>query len=351
MESNMLNFFRDKSIFVTGHTGFKGAWLCRILQHAGACVTGYALAPERGAAYGAIVDNKSLVSHIGDIRDFDSLKVAYDAAHPEIVLHLAAQPLVLDAYERPMYTFETNVQGTVNLLECVRMSGGACSVVVVTTDKVYRSNEQTRGYRESDTLGGAEPYSASKACAELAADAYAASFLRPQGAALSTARAGNVIGGGDIAKNRIVPDCVRSAQRGEAIIVRNPRSVRPYQHVLEPLFAYLLIAKEQYENAASAGNYNVGPDETDCVTTAELADIFCGEWGGGQSWRHMSNANAPYESGVLKLDCAKMRSVFGWRPVLDVRRAVAMTVEWEKAADKPGITDTQIDEYAKEFMK
>jgi CDP-glucose 4,6-dehydratase len=346
----MNDFYRSKSIFITGHTGFKGAWLCRILQSAGAHITGYALEPEIGAIFNEVIDLGALNSVINDIRDFRLLKKAFDEAQPEIVFHLAAQPLVLDAYEQPAYTFETNVQGTVNLLECVRLCDCVRSVVVVTTDKVYRNIEKAQGYQEEDTLGGNEPYSASKACAEFAANAYAESFLFNRGVALSTARAGNVIGGGDIAGNRIIPDCIRSAKRSEDIIVRNPQSVRPYQHVLEPLFAYLLIARRQLEDTGLSGSYNIGPYESDCIKTSELADIFCREWGNGQSWKHFQNAGAPHESRLLMLDCKKMQTVFGWHPLWDVKKAIAMTVEWEKAENKLTVTDKQINEYAKEFQ-
>ena len=341
----MLDFFRDKSIFVTGHTGFKGAWFCRILQLAGAHITGYALEPEHGAVYERIVDSESIDSTIGDIRDFDTLKAAFEKAQPEIVFHMAAQPLVIDAYEEPAYTFDTNVQGTVNILECVRLSDCVKSIIVITTDKVYQNVEKSSGYLEDDILGGNEPYSASKACAEIVCDAYKKSFFHSCGVAISTARAGNVIGGGDISKNRILPDCIRSAKQGKEIIVRNPDSVRPYQHVLEPLFAYLTIAKKQYENIDLSGAYNVGPEESDCITTAKLADIFCCQWGDKQTWRHMNNINAPHESGLLRLDCAKMRSVFGWHPVWDVYAAVKNTIQWEKSVEKIEITDKQIDAY------
>jgi len=345
----MLDFFKNKSIFITGHTGFKGAWLSRILQHAGANITGYALEPEPGAVYSDIIESDMIKSVISDIRDFSSLKSAFDAAEPEIVFHLAAQPLVLDAYDQPVFTFETNVQGTVNLLECVRLSNCVKSIVVVTTDKVYRNDGKSQGYIEDDILGGNEPYSASKACAEFVTSAYLETFLRSRGVAVSTARAGNVIGGGDISKNRIIPDCIRSARAGEAITVRNPKSIRPYQHVLEPLFAYLLIAEKQYGNISLSDSYNIGPNETDCITTAEITDIFCSLWGNDQSWQHISNADAPYESALLKLDCSKIRSVFGWNPVLDVNTAIAKTIRWEKSIDKTDVTDKQIIDYVKLF--
>jgi len=347
----MLDFFKNKSIFITGHTGFKGAWLCRILQHAGASITGYALEPESGAVYSDIIKSDTIKSVINDIRDFSTLKSAFDIAAPEIVFHLAAQPLVLDAYDQPVYTFETNVQGTVNLLECVRLSESVKSVVVVTTDKVYKNDGKPQGYIEDDILGGNEPYSASKACAEFVTSAYLETFLRSRGVAVSTARAGNVIGGGDISKNRIIPDCIRSARYGESINIRNPKSVRPYQHVLEPLFAYLLISEKQYGNVSLSDNYNIGPNEADCITTAEIADVFCSLWGDNQSWQHISNTDAPYESALLKLDCSKIRSAFGWNPVWDVHTAVSKTVAWEKATYKQVETDNQIVEYIEEYNK
>lgn len=342
----MMDFFKGKSIFLTGHTGFKGSWLSRILQLVGANITGYALAHPEGSSYGQVVDENAISSYIGDVRDFDALKKVFDAAKSEIVFHLAAQPLVIDAFGRPAYTFDVNVQGTVNLLECIRQSETVKSVVIVTTDKVYHNNEWVYGYRENDMIGDTEPYAASKACAEIVAASYYETFLKPKGMALSTVRAGNVIGGGDISKNRIVPDCVRAAKQKEPIIVRNPYSVRPYQHVLEPLFAYLLIAQRQSEDIKYAGQYNIGPAESDCITTAELADVFCREWGENQSWQNVSRKNAPQESNLLKLDCSKMRSTFNWHPKWDVETAIAKTIEWERFLDKKEIIDRQVNEYA-----
>jgi len=338
----ILDFYKDKSVFVTGHTGFKGAWLCRILRNAGARVFGYALEPASGGIYETARVSEGINSVIGDIRNFDKLSSAFGNANPETVFHLAAQPLVLDAYERPAYTFDVNVQSTVNLLECIRRSDSVKSAVIITTDKVYRNNEWEYGYRENDTLGDAEPYAASKACAEIVTASYARTFLK--NTAVSTVRAGNVIGGGDISVNRIIPDCIRAAFQNKEIIVRNPYSVRPYQHVLEPLFAYLLIAKEQAQNKNLSGQYNIGPNEADCITTAKLTDIFCSEWDGAK-WKDVSNPNAPHESGLLKLDCSKVRSVFGWKPVWDVRAAVRKTIEWEKDDNKSVATDRQIKEY------
>lgn len=341
-------FYNNKKVLVTGHTGFKGAWLCRILQLLGARITGYALSPKDDFAFEKIIDTSEINSYIADICDFGCLKSAFDAAKPEIVFHLAAQPLVLDAFEKPRYTFDVNVQGTVNLLECVRRSEDVKSVVIVTTDKVYKNNDWVYGYREIDTIGDTEPYAASKACAEIVAASYYATFLKSKGIALSTVRAGNVIGGGDISKHRIIPDCIRAAKKGEAIKVRNPHSVRPYQHVLEPLFAYLLIAQRQFACDDVSGKYNIGPGEDGCQTTGNLVDIFCKVWGAGQIWEKRSQSNAPHESRLLSLDCSKMRDVFGWKPKWDIKTAIEKTVEWEKADHKNIVTDGQIKEYIKE---
>jgi CDP-glucose 4,6-dehydratase len=341
------SFWNKKRVFITGHTGFKGSWLCQILKNAGANVFGYALDPvDRGIFKTASIAD-GLNSRIADIRNSDELTKAFNEANPDIVFHLAAQPIVLESYERPAYTFGTNVMGTVNLLECIRKSENVRSVVIVTTDKVYKNTECSRGYCEADELGGNDPYAASKACVEIVAESYRLSFLHD--ISLSTVRAGNVIGGGDVSANRIIPDCVRAALRKEDIIVRNPYSVRPYQHVLEPLFAYLLIAARQYENPEPAGSYNIGPDESDCVATGKIAEIFCNTWGDGLSWKNVSAANKPHESNLLLLDCSKARSVFDWKPVWNVTQAIEKTIEWEKASNKTAITDNQIKKYIEEL--
>ena len=305
-------FYRGKRVFVTGHTGFKGTWLCRILVQTGAIVTGYSLpAPTNPNLFELAGLEGKMTSVIGDIRDMDKLKAAFDAAQPEIVLHLAAQPIVRDSYKDPAYTYETNVMGTVNILECVRNSNCVRSFLNVTTDKVYHNNEWEWGYRENEPLDGFDPYSNSKSCSELVTHSYKNSFFADGKVAISTARAGNVIGGGDFANDRIVPDCVRAMKDGRDIIVRNPHSTRPYQHVLEPLFAYLMIAQKQYEDGSYAGWYNVGPDECDCVTTGELVDLFCNTWGDGAKWINQAEANAPHEANFLKLDCSKIKRTFG----------------------------------------
>ena len=345
----MLDFFKNKNVFITGHTGFKGSWLSKILITSGANVTGYSLEPPTEPNLFDIAGIKNnMNSVIGDIRDYENLKRAFDSAQPEIVLHLAAQPIVLTSYEQPRYTYETNVMGTVNLLECVRQSDCVRSVLNVTTDKVYRNNEWCWGYRENEPLDGFDPYSNSKSCSELVTHSYKSSFFDKAGIAVSTARAGNVIGGGDFAENRIIPDCVRAAVNGEPIEVRNPNSIRPYQHVLEPLNAYLMIVSGQYDDPGLQGYYNVGPDEKDCLTTGDLARIFCTAWGNGQTFK-VKHRDGPHEANFLKLDCSLLKKTFGWNPVWDAPTAVSKTVEWTRVwasgGDVPSITEKQIKEF------
>lgn len=267
-------FYYGKNVFITGHTGFKGSWLCKMLVNAGARVTGYSLGSEKEYALFKIAEiEKDIHSVPGDIRDYTFLRKAFDDAQPEIVFHLAAQPIVRDSYKNPVYTYETNVIGTVNILECIR-NHQVKSFLNVTTDKVYLNKEWHWGYRENEELNGYDPYSNSKSCSELVTCAYKNSFFANGDTAVSTARAGNVIGGGDFANDRIIPDCIRAVLRGENIIVRNPFSTRPYQHVLEPLYVYLMIAAMQYEDSNYAGCYNVGPDDQDCFQTGALVDLF-----------------------------------------------------------------------------
>lgn len=274
-----LSRFRRKRVFITGHTGFKGAWLCRVLQNAGALLTGYALDPPTEPSLFAIAGiSNGMESVIGDIRNFGNLREAFENARPEYVVHLAAQPIVRESYNNPRYTYETNVMGTVNILECVRQSDTVRSFLNVTTDKVYDNKEWPWGYRENEPLDGYDPYSNSKSCSELVTHSYNRSFFKHGRVAISTARAGNVIGGGDFAKDRIIPDCVRDALAHEDIIVRNPYSTRPYQHVLDPVFAYLMIATKQYDDPAFADCYNVGPNDSDCISTGELVDLFIEKW-------------------------------------------------------------------------
>lgn len=345
----LLDFYRGKRILITGHTGFKGSWLSEILLRAGADVTGYALDPPTDPSLFALLKLSQRMDSVrGDVRDFERLFSVIRDRKPELVIHLAAQPLVRLSYEEPRYTFETNIMGTVNLLDAIRRTDSVRSVLNVTTDKVYLNREVRRGYREDDPLDGYDPYSNSKSCSDLVTHSYRHSFFGKDGPAVSTARAGNVIGGGDFAKDRIIPDCVRAVSAGKPVILRNPLSVRPFQHVLEPLAAYLLILKKQHEDPSLQGAYNVGPDGEDTVTTGELADLFTGDWGGGASWSAQSDGG-PHEAGLLMLDNSKIREKLGWKPKWNIRCAVKKTVEWAKVyisgEDVRGETDREIEEY------
>lgn len=343
-----LDFYKDKKVLITGHTGFKGTWMCALLLQAGAKVTGYALEPPTDPSVFELSGMARRVhSVIGDIRDLEHLERVFMEERPEIVIHMAAQPIVRESYRDPVYTYEVNVMGTVNVLECVRKCESVRSFVNVTTDKVYLNREWAWGYRENEELNGYDPYSNSKSCSELVTSCYKISFFAvPDKAgcekavsdfvrvAVSTARAGNVIGGGDFAKDRIIPDCIRSAMQGQKIVVRNPYSTRPYQHVLEPIAVYLMIAKQQYEDSRYAGNYNVGPNDTDCYTTGQLVTLFCEKWnqitGEVLGWSNVSD-DGPHEANFLKLDCSKLKSVFGWQPVWNVAYAMEKIIEWQTA--------------------
>lgn len=352
MEKFDLSFYYGKKVFITGHMGFKGTWLCKILTDAGAEVTGYSLEKSSDISLFQIcgIEKAMYQSVIGDIRDYAQLKQCFEESRPEIVFHLAAQPIVRESYNDPKYTYETNVLGTVNILECIRTCGGVKSFLNVTTDKVYKNKEWQWGYRENEQLDGYDPYSNSKSCSELITHCYKNSFFNSPACKLgiSTARAGNVIGGGDFSKDRIIPDCVRAAVAKEDVIVRNPFSIRPYQHVLEPLYVYLLIAARQYEDATLAGWYNVGPDEKDCVSTGELVDLFIQEWGDNLKWINQ-DVGGPHEANYLKLDCSKIKSTFGWQPHWNIQIAVRKTVEWTKCwimrNDVNRCMENQIDEF------
>ncbi len=325
----MLDYYKDKKVLITGHTGFKGTWLTKILVMAGADVLGYSRCSEKDPSLFKLSGVEKDITHIkGDIRDYDRLLEAFRTFRPEFVFHLAAQPIVRESYLNPRETYETNLMGTVNVLEAIRQTASVKSAVIVTTDKVYRNDESGREFREDDVLDGFDPYSNSKSCAELATASYKRSF--PDLPPISTARAGNVIGGGDFSKDRIIPDCVRAVSKGEPIIVRNPHSVRPYQHVLEPLFAYLLIAQKQAENPTLADSYNIGPDECDCITTGKLVDLFCKAWGDGAHWIDRSEPNASHEATFLKLNNELMKSVFGWKPYWNIDRCMEITCKFER---------------------
>lgn len=340
-----LSFYKGKKIFITGHTGFKGSWLCRILINAGAIITGYSLKPNTDQHLFEMADIENNITHIiGDIRNLELLKKEFDRAKPEIVFHLAAQPLVRESYKNPVYTYETNIIGTVNILECIRKSNSVKSFLNVTTDKVYKNNECEVGYKEEDSLDGDDPYSNSKSCSELVTHSYKNSFFQDNCVRISTARAGNVIGGGDFSKDRIIPDCIRASRKHEKIIVRNPNSIRPYEHVLEALFAYLMIAKEQYNDKRYEGYYNIGPNEENCITTRELVELFCKYWGENQNFEIKEDAG-PHEARFLKLDCSKVKKTFHWKPTWKIEKAVQKTVEFEKAENKVQCMNTQIEEF------
>lgn len=369
--NKFLEFYKNKKVLITGHTGFKGTWLTRILLTAGAEVQGYALEPPTNPSLfdiAGLSGFSSFHSEIGDIRDLKHLKAVFNLFQPEIVLHLAAQPIVRTSYEEPVYTYETNVMGTVNILECIRLTPSVKSFLNVTTDKVYHNNEWCYGYRENEPLDGYDPYSNSKSCSELVTHSYKNSFFNDTDGkdgrryvAVSTARAGNVIGGGDFAKDRIIPDCVRAMEKGEVIGVRNPYSTRPYQHVLEPLAVYLTIAMKQYEDMKFAGYYNVGPDDCDCVATGELVDLFCKKWNSTSSsqsdndefckasWENHAEANAPHEANFLKLDTSLIKTTFGWAPRWHIDECMEKTVEfskvWLSGGDIPAEMDREIEEF------
>lgn len=350
-----LDFYKGKKVLVTGHTGFKGSWMSLVLVNAGAQVIGYSLKPEGDPNLFELCGVNNQIEHIvGDVRDLDHLKKVFEEYKPEIVIHMAAQPLVRKSYEDPVLTYSTNVMGTVNVLECVRLNSSVKSFLNVTTDKVYENKELNRAFCENEPLDGFDPYSNSKSCSELVTHSYKNSFFDKADTAISTARAGNVIGGGDFAADRIVPDCVRAAVSGSDIVVRNPYSTRPYQHVLEAVFAYIMIAEKQYNDPEYQGYYNVGPDDCDCYQTGKLVDTFIGAWGDGLR-RIDKYDGGPHEANFLKLDCAKLKNTFGWHPVWNLDTAINKTVEWTKAwnsgSDVRNVMNSQIDEYYKEFTQ
>lgn len=348
-----ISFFKDKKILITGHTGFKGSWMCMMLVMAGAEVTGYALLPPTQPALYDICHLSGQINDIeGDVRDLKHMKKVFENTKPEIVIHMAAQPLVRESYKNPVYTYETNVMGTVNVLECIRVTSSVKSFINVTTDKVYLNKEWEWGYRENEELNGYDPYSNSKSCSELVTNSYFNAFFKDMNVAISTVRAGNVIGGGDFATDRIIPDCVRAAERKENIIIRNPFSTRPYEHVLEPIAVYLMIAQAQYENIQYAGSYNVGPDDTDCWTTSNLVTLFCEKWnkatGSSLKWINRYDGG-PHEANFLKLDCSKLKTTFGWKPRWNIETTMEKIIDWSvtylSGEDAVGCMKNQIEEF------
>lgn len=349
-------FWKDRKVFLTGHTGFKGSWLCLWLHALGAKVTGYALDPPTDPSLFRLAGIEQFISSItADIRDGRKLAVALQEARPEIVIHMAAQPLVRDSYKMPAETYEINVMGTVHLLEAVRGCSTVRAVINVTTDKCYENREWTWGYRENDRLGGYDPYSNSKACSELVTAAYRSSFFPPadsrrHNVAVATARAGNVIGGGDWASDRLLPDCIRAVLKGESILLRNPHAIRPWQHVLEPLSGYLALAQRLYEDGTSfAEPWNFGPDDSDARTVDWLVRTFCARWGGGASYR-VAGGEQPHEAQYLKLDCSKAKARLGWHPRWGLEQAIVSIIEWtrtyQEGRDVRAVCLKQIGEYS-----
>lgn len=376
----ILDFYKGKKILVTGNTGFKGSWLTHILLSAGAEVTGYSQQPPTEPNLFTISElslHPNLHQFIEDVRDLDTLLEIFQSTKPEIVFHLAAQPIVRDSYKDPVTTYSTNVMGTVNVCEAIRLTKDpngrsvVKSFLNVTTDKVYKNHEWEWGYREMDELDGLDPYSNSKSCSELVTHSYRDSFFSPDVSkdgvevAVSTARAGNVIGGGDFSNDRIIPDCVRALTTAKSIseevgtiVVRNPCSIRPYEHVLEPLFVYMMIAKAQYENEKYAFHYNVGPDDIDCVSTGDLVTLFTDTWNktcGNRTgpkclWTDKAEKDAPHEANFLKLDCSKLKNTFGWKPTWHIDKAIENVIAWTKVWMEGGDIVAEMDREIKEFV-
>ena len=345
-----LSFYKGKRVLLTGHTGFKGSWMSAMLVNAGAEVIGYSSCSKTEERLFDLCNIKNQIIHIkGDVRDLDHLLRVFQEYQPEIVIHMAAQPIVRDSYKDPVGTYSTNVMGTVNVCEAVRRTESVKSFLNVTTDKVYENKEWEWGYRENEPLDGYDPYSNSKSCSELVTHSYKNSFLNNK-VAVSTARAGNVIGGGDFAHDRIIPDCVRAAAKHEDIVVRNPYSTRPYQHVLEPVYAYLMIAAKQYIDPNYQGWYNIGPDDHDCFQTGALVDLFVKCWGEGLKWVNKYDGG-PHEANFLKLDCSKLKSTFNWHPRWNLEQAVEKVVEWSKVWLDGNNVRTVMDKQIVEFLE
>jgi CDP-glucose 4,6-dehydratase len=344
-------FWKDRKVFITGHTGFKGGWLSLWLKNLGADVTGYALPPSNEHAFysQASINNSLVRSTFADIRNLKTFKMEMQAAEPSIVVHMAAQPLVIDSYSDPIKTYSTNVMGTVNMFEAVRSSPSVKAILNITTDKCYENNGQLLGYKENDPIGGHDPYSSSKGCAELVSATYQKSFFHESSIALATVRAGNVIGGGDWSKNRIIPDAMRAFANHKKLLVRNPNSIRPWQHVLEPLFGYLMLCQQLIKKPDMfSGPWNFGPNEEDAKSVAVLADIMAYSWGDRAQWQ-LDKDKHPHEASYLKLDCTKAKNILKWNPIWSLDYALIETVKWYKAfynnEDMNKFTIDQIDKY------
>lgn len=343
-----MGFWHGKKVLLTGHTGFKGSWLSLWLNLLGAKVTGFSISAEKDSLFARAGGEQLVKSVMGDIRQPDALAETFQSSQPGIVFHLAAQALVRPGFADPVGTFATNVMGTINVLEAVRRTPSVRAVVIVTSDKCYENREWVWGYREQDPMGGYDPYSASKGCAELVTSSYRRSFFG-EGAAVASVRAGNVIGGGDWAVDRIVPDIIRAVSKGEPVLVRSPNAVRPWQHVCEPLHGYMMLAERLYAGEREfAEGWNFGPNDEGATTVGRLVDSVCRQWGRGASWEKDPNAH-PHEANYLKLDCSKARARLGWRPRLNVSQALEWTVEWYRdclgGADERSMTEQQIIRY------
>lgn len=348
-------FWRDKRVLLTGHTGFKGSWLSLWLQSLGAQVTGYALAPTTNPSLFEIAEvAQGMTSVVGDIRDLSKLQAVFVEHCPEIVIHMAAQPLVRHSYQNPVETYSTNVMGTVHLLEAVRSTPGVKAVVNITTDKCYENREWLWGYRENEPMGGFDPYSNSKGCAELVSAAYRSSFFNADtyaqhGIATATVRAGNVIGGGDWAQDRLIPDILSAFEQGRKVDIRNPHAVRPWQHVMEPLSGYLTLAEQLFEHGPSFGEgWNFGPNDEDAKPVGWIVEQMAALWGGGAHWR-IDTGEHPHEVHYLKLDISKARSRLDWHPALRLQDALALIIDWSKqrqaGANMRQLTIAQLQTY------
>ena len=348
-------FWQGKKVLLTGHTGFKGSWLSLWLQSLGANVVGYALPPPTNPSlFDSANIELGMTSIMGDIRDLDTLKQVFTEHSPEIVIHMAAQPLVRYSYQNPVETYSTNVMGTVNLLEAVRHCATVKSVVNITTDKCYENREWAWGYRENEPMGGYDPYSNSKGCAELVASAYRSSFFNPEtyaqhGVALASVRAGNVIGGGDWAQDRLIPDILNAFEQGRLVDIRNPHAIRPWQHVLEPLRGYLTLAEKLYENGVSyAEGWNFGPNDEDAKPVGWIVEQMAALWGEDANWQ-IDQGEHPHEAHYLKLDISKARSRLNWHPALRLNQALELIVDWSKqrqaGTDLRDLTLKQIQDY------
>ncbi len=350
-----MDFWRDKQVLITGHTGFKGGWLSIWLQLLGAKVTGYALSPPtRPSLFEVAGIDKGIHSILADIRDGKALQREFERTLPEIVFHLAAQPLVRYSYIEPVETYATNIMGTVNVLEAVRKTGSVRAMVNITSDKCYENREQQQGYQEGDPMGGHDPYSSSKGCSELITAAWRKSFFNPltdgqHRVALASARAGNVIGGGDWANDRLIPDMFRSFEAGEWARIRHPDAIRPWQHVLEPLSGYLLLAEKLYSSTDYAQGWNFGPDEGDARPVSWIADRLTRMWGKGVGWKQDEQTH-PHEASILRLDSTKARTRLGWKPGWKIDEALGATVEWYQAFSAGARMRQKCEEQIQLFM-